>query len=176
MEANQSNDSRAAPAEALSAIYASHRPRLIAHLYRLTSERATAEDLCQETFLRAWHHWREHGVPASPRAWLYKVATHLAYDELRRQRRRPSATLVFEPQHEPTGQRFEEQVEQRDAVRQLLAQLSPAQACLLVTQAVEQLPIREVAARLGWPEGTVKSRTARTKAQLRRHSAMLAEA
>ena len=86
---------------AFSQLVARHAPRLIALAARVLGERAAAEDVVQEVFVRAWTHapiWRRAGTErASYAAWLARVGVNLAIDQ--RRRRRPTAPLeaVAEP-------------------------------------------------------------------------------
>ena len=62
-----------------------HRRELITHCYRITGSLLDAEDLVQETFLRAWRRLETYEGRAPFRAWLYKIATHACLDALKRQ-------------------------------------------------------------------------------------------
>src|SRR5215813_13306039 len=76
-----------ATAAALETAFAEHRPFLWSLCYRLCGDAADAEDLVQETFVRALQHPpRRTDVPWRP--WLVKVALNLGRDLLRRRRRR----------------------------------------------------------------------------------------
>jgi RNA polymerase sigma-70 factor, ECF subfamily len=67
-----------------------HRAELRVHCYRMLGSVEESEDLVQETFLRAWRN-RASFIPASARAWLYRIATNACLDVLRR---RPSRLLT----------------------------------------------------------------------------------
>jgi RNA polymerase sigma-70 factor (TIGR02960 family) len=72
-----------------------HRRELHVHCYRMTGSFEEAEDLVQETFLRAWRaRKRFEGGPLF-RAWLYRIATNTCLDALRRKARRPVAVSSF---------------------------------------------------------------------------------
>jgi RNA polymerase sigma-70 factor (ECF subfamily) len=57
------------------------------HCYRIMGSLSEAEDLTQETFARAWRSWDGLSKPASARSWLYRIATNLCLDALRRRNR-----------------------------------------------------------------------------------------
>lgn len=65
-----------------------HRQELHVHCYRLMGTLQDAEDMVQETFLRAWHRRETYEGRASIRAWLYKISTNACLDALRRRPKR----------------------------------------------------------------------------------------
>ncbi|MFJ1600677.1 RNA polymerase subunit sigma-70 [Streptomyces sp. NPDC088261] len=75
---------------AFTALTEEYRRELRAHCYRLLGSYDEAEDLTQEAFLRAWRAWETSGAIEHPRAWLYKIATHVCLDFLRKHHRRPT--------------------------------------------------------------------------------------
>nr|WP_239157993.1 RNA polymerase subunit sigma-70 [Streptomyces sp. SID13726] len=66
-----------------------YRREIQVHCYRMTGSYDEAEDLVQETFLRAWRAWGGFQGRASARIWLYRIATNACLDLLRRTARRP---------------------------------------------------------------------------------------
>lgn len=86
-------------ATAFATLVARHAPRLLALVTRICGERATAEDIVQEVFVRAWTHaplWRPSGTDrASYAAWLARTGLNLAIDAHRR--RRPSVPIDAVP-------------------------------------------------------------------------------
>jgi RNA polymerase sigma-70 factor, ECF subfamily len=77
-----------AETRALEALFERHRRELLVHCYRMLGSYAEAEDLLQETFERAWRAIDRLEADASPRAWLYRIATNACLDALRRRGRR----------------------------------------------------------------------------------------
>ncbi|MGW5459746.1 RNA polymerase subunit sigma-70 [Streptomyces sp. NPDC003996] len=79
---------------AFAVLTESHRREIRAHCYRMTGSYDDAEDLVQETFLRAWRARDGYQGRASARTWLYRIATNACLDFQRRTARRPQ---TYEP-------------------------------------------------------------------------------
>ncbi len=73
--------------EAFSTLVEPHRQPLIVHCYRLSGSLEDAEDIVQETFLRAWHKLNSFKGDGSFRNWLYVIATRLWFDEVRKRKK-----------------------------------------------------------------------------------------
>jgi RNA polymerase sigma-70 factor, ECF subfamily len=82
---------RAGDEAAFGALTERYRPELQVHCYRMTGSLEDAEDLVQETFLRAWRRRRTFAGRSSFRAWLYAIATNASLDAVARKRRRAHA-------------------------------------------------------------------------------------
>ncbi|GAB2984001.1 hypothetical protein GCM10027212_24320 [Actinotalea caeni] len=78
--------------EDIAALFESHRHELLTHCYRMTASLADAEELTQESFLRAWRARDRFRGDASPRTWLYRIATNLCLDFLQSHERRAQPT------------------------------------------------------------------------------------
>ena len=126
-------DERAAHASAqIEALYRAQYGPLLAYLIRLVRDHATAEDLCHETFLKAFRSWDQQAEIVNANAWLRRIATNTAYDYLRRLRR-----IHFTPLDEaiqpPSGAHsMESRLHEQEPVRRVLAQLSPPARRLLL--------------------------------------------
>lgn len=86
---------RTKDAGVFAALTESYRRELTAHCYRMMGSLQDAEDLVQETLLRAWQHLGTFDQPISFRAWLYKIATNVCLDALAKRPRRQLPTLVY---------------------------------------------------------------------------------
>ncbi|MDA0161823.1 RNA polymerase subunit sigma-70 [Solirubrobacter ginsenosidimutans] len=75
---------------AFGALTERHRRELQVHCYRMLGSLDEAEDLTQETFLRAWRFRSTYAGRASLRAWLYRIATNVCLDALERRPRMPT--------------------------------------------------------------------------------------
>jgi RNA polymerase sigma-70 factor, ECF subfamily len=135
-----------------------HRSRLMGQAYVLAGEAAGAQDLVQESFLRAWQHWDDLRGLHDPEAWLRRVMYNLAVSQWRRSRR-----LV------PLGD-VEKSVsyEHPDALALAgaLRTLPRRQAQAIVLHDAAGLSAAEVARELDVPEGTVRSWLSRGRAVL----------
>jgi RNA polymerase sigma-70 factor (ECF subfamily) len=90
--------------QGFSALTEPYRRELQIHCYRILGSLQDAEDLVQETFLRAWRRLDTYEGRASFRAWLYKIATHACLDALDRMRSRrllPAQTYPVSDPHAP---------------------------------------------------------------------------
>jgi RNA polymerase sigma-70 factor (ECF subfamily) len=121
--------------------------------------RAEAEDVAQETLLRAYRHFHRLRDRASFPGWLVRTAFRLALDRLRsagRRERREQASINSAP-----VQTAEDLAASREFERHLAAamdELPEKLRLVMLLAAIEGYDTREVATMLGLPEGTVKSR------------------
>jgi RNA polymerase sigma-70 factor (ECF subfamily) len=152
-------DAKAAAAVRLEALFDEHRGAVFAQALHLTrGDAGWAEDVVQETFLRAWRRW-EHMTPqhGSVRAWLMRVAHNLVMDGYRSARMRLGEVALDEADDivlpEPTDQILAACVV-RDALRHLP---DPHRRALEATYLRDQTAA-QAARRLNVPVGTVKSR------------------
>ena len=139
-----------------------HAP-LYRYLVRLLGQCELAEDLLQDTFVRALGSLDPGNPPSNPSAWLYRIATNLAIDSLRRQRRWHWIPFV---EHTNTTS-FEGSVIEAQAVRSCLTQLRPHEAELLLLHEYVGLSSFEIAALTGEKASTIRVRLARIYARFR---------
>ncbi len=147
--------------ELLRALHREHGDALFAHALRLASgDRQRAEDLVQETLLRAWKHPEALDPDrGSVRAWLFTTARHLAIDAWRRRTARLGEVVTDTlPEPPPEVDEADRAVEAW-TVAEALGRLSAAHREVLVECFYGGRSVAEAAARLGVPPGTVKSRT-----------------
>ncbi|HYS98043.1 MAG TPA: RNA polymerase sigma factor, partial [Candidatus Dormibacteraeota bacterium] len=126
---------------------------------------AAAEDLTQETFVRAYRARYRYTPTAPPGAWLRRIGINLAISHLRRQR---LARFLPARLYVPPDRRDYDRAEARDVVEKAMAQLSPKLRAAVVLHYYEGLTREEIADVLGVPAGTVASRIAKAVAIMRK--------
>jgi len=142
----------------MQALHDEHAGPLWAYVVSLTGDRASAQDVVQETLLRAWRHPEVLDPAKGPvRGWLFTVARRLVIDDWRSRRSR-SETLTDTVPERPSPDDHERAL-QSWVVAEALRQLSREHRDVLVQCYYRGCSVAEAAATLGVPEGTVKSRT-----------------
>ncbi|HEY1619420.1 MAG TPA: sigma-70 family RNA polymerase sigma factor [Streptosporangiaceae bacterium] len=171
------------------------RRELLAHCYRMLGSIQDAEDLVQETYLRAWRSYGGFEGRSSVRTWLYQIATNGCLTELAKHSRRVLPSGLYEPEQDPAA--YPEGVgtevnwlqpapdamvtpdsadpaaivAAREGLRlALIASLQylpPRQRAILVLRDVLAFPATEVAVMLGTTTASVKSALQRARARLR---------
>jgi RNA polymerase sigma-70 factor (ECF subfamily) len=145
--------------EMVTQLYIDHGSFVLSYVNGLLKDRHLAEDVVQETMLRAWRHCAQFSTEkGSVRGWLTKVAHNIAMDKIRMRKSRP-AEVSAEAAPEALVEDHADVVVTAVHVRQALARLSPGQREVLEQVYLNGLTARETAARLGIPEGTVFSRS-----------------
>ncbi len=147
-------------------LYQEYQRPLIAHLTRLVEDRATAEDLLQDTFVKALRSWDGREAQGSVSAWLYRIATNTAYDHLRRRRRIRFSSLGDSEQYAPLA--ADHAIDEREPVHQALAKIPPAYRLPLVMHSYEGRSTHEIAEALGCSTSAVKTRLFRARERFRR--------
>jgi RNA polymerase sigma-70 factor (ECF subfamily) len=122
-------------------------------------DHARAEDVVQETLLRAWRNRDVLERPgAAVRGWLFTVARNILIDEWRTRRHRSESTVAEVPEVKDTDDHTD-QLLLSWVVAEALTKLSPEHRAVLLECYYGGRSVADAAQRLGVPEGTVKSRT-----------------
>jgi RNA polymerase sigma-70 factor, ECF subfamily len=143
----------------IRAVYNEHGLAVLTYATKLTGDRAAAEDVLQETLVRAWRHLDVLvNGKGSVRAWLLTVAGRIVVDRIRARAARP--TEVPEPPAQPPLERDPaDQVIDSLEVFEALQKLSEEQREVIVQLYFRGCSLLEASKALGVPEGTVKSRS-----------------
>jgi RNA polymerase sigma-70 factor (ECF subfamily) len=145
----------------LRALHEEHGDALFAHALRLTNgDRQRAEDLVQETLLRAWQHPQAlDPTRGSVRAWLFTTARNLAIDAWRRRSARVGEVFTDALPEVPEAADEADLAVESWVVAEALSRLSRPHREVLVECFYQGRSVAEAAVQLGVPPGTVKSRT-----------------
>lgn len=146
---------------------------------RMAGNPDDALDLSQEAFIRAWRALGQYQFDAAFSTWLFRLTSNVCIDFLRKQKRQQHMSLTVTDEDE-SGEEFavpdpapgpEEQAvhnERRQAVARAMAALPGDYRAVMQLRAVEALSYEQIAEILDIKVGTVKSRLARARAQLRK--------
>jgi RNA polymerase sigma-70 factor (ECF subfamily) len=144
--------------DAFRSLYREHSSALLAYAMHHTHDRMAAEDALQETFLRAWRHLPQLLADERPtRPWLRKVLSRILIDAARARRRRTSR-LVEDAVLDGTTEGGFDAVLDREILAGAMEVLSPHHREVLEGTYFRDLPAAQLAAGLGVPVGTVRSR------------------
>ena len=152
-------DVTASEAELLRALHDEHAHVLWAYVVNLTGgDRARAQDVVQETLLRAWRNPKVlDQSQGSARGWLFTVARRIVIDEWRAARSRPELVTDVVPEQAVPDEA--ELTADRHVVAAALRTLSLEHREVLLECYFRGSSVAEAATRLGVPPGTIKSRT-----------------
>lgn len=168
---------------AFEAVAREQAPRLFRLAWRLTGRREDAEDLVQETLVRSLPKLAGFEGRAALSTYLCRALGNLWKNRLRSRKRSrivdwfrgargregQEAAVLDPPSEAPSALERLEADERGARVREAVARLEPARRWTLLLREVEELSYEEIAATTGVAVGTVRSRLARAREELRRH-------
>ena len=191
-DANLVRELAAGSEAALGTLYDRYGDAIFAAAYRLTSDRGVAEEVVQETFLTLWNRAELFDPGAgSLSAWLHTIGRNRAVDRLRAAGRRPQlvtlssstardesetqaleravagGTVMAGAAQPPGPEEAAAAADLRDAIRSAVAAMPDVERTVILLAYQEELSQTEIAKRLDWPLGTVKTRTRRALLRLR---------
>lgn len=166
------------------------KPQLTSFCYRMLGSADDADDAVQETYIRAWENWNSFRQESSMKTWIYRIASNLCLDKLRRAKRRmlpvdfsDPAARIIEPRETlpdsswiwPTpdfAETPEEQIVRKDTLRicfiALLQTLPPRQRAALILKDVFEWSSKEIAETLGISAAAVNSALQRARETMSR--------
>ena len=146
-----------------------HYASVVNVVYRMCGDANLAEDMAQETFLRAWSNLAFFRPKASLRHWLYRIAVNATLDMLRRKTEEPVEDdfiqMVSDQSPGPEATVIEK--EQAADLQKKLKSLPDASRTVLVLREFGELSYQEIATTLELPVGTVMSRLNYARTRLR---------
>ncbi len=141
-------------------------PKLRRYAMALVRDSARADDLVQDTVVKALRSAEQFRPGTNLRAWLFSIQYSQFVSDIRREARRPTAPLDDDMGHVAGG--FEDVIVLRELDRAI--QLLPgSQKAALLLAALEDMSYEEISGVAGVPVGTVRSRISRARDRLRRH-------
>ena len=170
------DEARAGSIEAFEALVLRYQGRIVNYAAVMMRDTSDAEDVAQETFVRAYRALDQFRGESTFKTWLYRIATNVARTHLDRQGRQSRMTdrsldddtEPLQAADIPSGEvDIETAVVTRDTIARALAELSDELRAAVVLRDVEGLDYKEIAEVTGSPIGTVESRIFRARRRLR---------
>jgi RNA polymerase sigma-70 factor (ECF subfamily) len=143
--------------DAFAALVDASIDRLDAAARLILRDRDLARDAVQEALIRAWRDLPGLRDPSRYDAWLQRLTVNACLDLLRRRRRRPIEVEIT-TLNSPAASDTSADIAQREMLDHALGRLTPAQRAVVALHYLLGMPLPEVAASLGIPYGTAKSR------------------
>ena len=177
-EARLVRDIRAGDGDAFETLVREHQTRVYNLALRMMGNPEDALDISQETFLKAWRTFGKFRGECSLGSWLYRIATTLSIDLMRKNKRRQQDKLVSLDDPGEDGRAMElpdlsgdpqaalERAEGRRAVWECMEELPREQKLILILRDVNGLSYEEIGEALALELGTVKSRIFRARAKI----------
>lgn len=164
--------------EAFERLMQLHQKKVYNLCLRMCANTEDAFDLAQESFLRAWRALAQYQFGAEFSTWLYRLTRNVCIDFLRRRTRQETVPLEIEqdgeildipiPDPTPGPEARALREEKRRILAEALMHLPEDQREILILRAVNDLPYEKISEILDLPLGTVKSRLARARMQLKK--------
>ncbi len=146
-----------------------HQIEILRYLCRLTGDPDEAEDLFQETFLRAFRAFGRLRRASNHRAWLFRIATNVFLNHRRHQRRRPEIPLADDvASAEPSPARRHRAGVTMAAYRRAIESLPPRQRVAFVQRRLQGWSYAQVAVAMGSSPATARANVYQAVRRLRR--------
>ncbi|HVB64627.1 MAG TPA: RNA polymerase sigma factor [Nitrolancea sp.] len=161
---------------AFTALFDQYQRPIVNYLYRMVNDREVAEDLAQDTFLKAYRAIDRTDADLNFRAWIYRIATNTAMSYFRR--KRLLQWIPFGPGTPDRGKdlRLAERVGESQLIEQALTKIGPSHGSILLLRHHQGLSIDEMAEALGIKPNAAKVRLFRArKAFSQAYAALTAE-
>jgi RNA polymerase sigma-70 factor (ECF subfamily) len=157
----------AGDASAERQLYEGHVDRVFRLAYRMTGDRTQAEDLTQDTFIRAFDRLADFRGEAPFGGWLHRVATSVILTGLQKRKRLQNVESIREDVETVAGAVPAGDPDLRRRIDRAVDTLSPDHRLVFVMHDLEGYTHREIATAVDAPVGTVKARLSRARQKLR---------
>jgi len=161
-EADLVRQAQAGARDAFDALVAQHATAVVRTAYTILGSQEEADDVAQETFMAAYRNLGHYRHDAPFGAWLHRIAVNRSYDVTRRHQRQTK--LIDEIAAGSSGSDEEDALrqartqEQGAQVRELIAGLDEVNRAIVALRFLQDMSIKQIAATLEMPEGTIKRR------------------
>ena len=144
-----------------------YQSQVTGYLWRMIGNEQSVLDLSQETFFRAWQHFEQVCAYPHPASWLFRVATNLALQDIRRRSSPIGAAMPFNDEWDPASSDPGRHLAENELVQQTLQALPPKQRALLVLREVYDLSFEELSEMLEIKTSATRMALSRAREQFR---------
>lgn len=161
---------------ALGVLIQRHLPSVYRFLYRMVGDSHHAEDLAQETFLKAWKNISKFDPTKSFKTWVFSIAKNTAIDWLRKKHPVSFSDIEHDempdladtiPDEQPLAPEILERAETAKMIEEALTKIPPKARSIVLMHYTEDMTFKEISEAIGEPINTVKSRYRRALHTLR---------
>ena len=149
-------------------LYETHVDRIYRLAYRMTGDAALAEDLTQDTFIRAFDRLKDFRVDGPFGGWLHRIATSVIFSALRKRQRLQQHESTREDLTEFGTTGTESDPDLKRKIDRAVATLDDNHRLVFVMHDMEGFTHREIATAMDTPVGTAKARLSRARDKLRK--------
>jgi RNA polymerase sigma-70 factor (ECF subfamily) len=168
-DAHLASASLAGDDDAYALLVSRHKRRVFGLAARFAGDCDEREDICQETFVRAYEHLKSYRHEAPFEHWLVRICVRVCHDLLRKRQQERGVSLddVAELQ-DRAGELRQTAGEMRRLLFRAMERLKPDERLVITLLELEEYTVRETAELTGWSEGNVKVRGHRARQTLKR--------
>ena len=148
-------------------LYEAHVERVFRLAYRMTGDTTQAEDLTQDTFIRAFDRLADFRSDGAFGGWLHRVATSVILTALQKRKRLQNVESLREDMTTVSGLGKAEDPDLRRTLNRAVARLDDSHRMVFVMHDMEGFTHQEIAMAMGTPVGTAKARLSRARQKLR---------
>lgn len=154
---------------AYAGLVSRHKRRVFGLAARFARDGDELEDLCQETFVRAYEHLKDYRREAPFEHWLVRIAVRVCHDQLRKRQRERRVPLEDAGDlRDLAGDTRRSTEEMRRTLFRAMERLKPDERLIITLLELEEYTVRETAELTGWSESNVKVRGHRARQALKR--------